>query len=195
MVAALNLLFIATSAAADAAAQSNPFVQSAPPPPLSAAAGTPQANMALPPPIPVMTPDPVPVQFTDNRSVFDQLAVVGINGDRATLRHPVTGAAAGAQGSAGAGAGVASGAGAAAAQQFRVMVVKDGNPVWLNGRKYLAKVDGLSVRLVSATPIKFTAPDKKKRQGAVDTFEDVVWSGDLEPPRSVQPAPNPQDIR
>lgn len=149
----------------------NPFIKDAPPPPMQGAGAgmSSQQGQFLPPPSTL--PDPIPQQFTENKSIFDSLAVVGLNDDYALLRY---------QASSGA-------AGAGEAPQSRVVGVTNGESIWLGGRRYLVKIADLTVRII-------TVQSKGKPRHAA-SMDDVVWAGDLNAPRGYSVSPNPQDLR
>lgn len=116
----------------------------------------------------------VPPAFTENRNIFDSLAVVGLSQSHATLRYPMVGAAqTGPTMNPSQGMPGAPGAAAMQSQSFRVLTVKDGDPVWLAGRRYTVKKEGDTVQILSG-----------KGKSA-----EVVWIGQLEAPRSFTAPP------
>lgn len=118
----------------------------------------------------------VPPAFTENRNIFDSLAVVGLSQSHATLRYPMVGAQTGPTMSPNQGMPGAPGVAAMQAQSFRVLTVKDGDPVWLAGRRYTVKKEGDTVQILSG-----------KGKNA-----EVVWIGQLEAPRSFTAPPPPE---
>ena len=139
---------------------------------------TPIGNTTQPVGMSAATDAPLP-SFSDNKSVFDMLEVVGRSDTHATLRYPQMGLATpGANLQAGQQGNMASGAGAAiGAMNYRVMSVKQGGVILLNGRKYfvLLNKDDETVRLL----------DSSKKN--------IVWEGDLSAPKSYSVSPNLAD--
>lgn len=181
---------------APAPAAINPFVREAPQPPTNpghppgGAIAPAQAAMFAAPPPPLV--EQVPQQFTENRTLFDSLSVVGINGGKyATLRYPMSATGGTQPGMASPGMS-GGGMGAAQGGQFRVAVVADGAPLWLNGRKYIARINKQTVRLVYPKRESPLAGDRKNKPA---TSEETVWAGEIDAPRGIPANPTQETTK
>ena len=133
----------------------NPFV---PPLPQPHAAGP----VFPPPPL----DEPSPQNFTENRSVFDTLEVIGRGAKFAILRYPMSGGAAGATTST---QGVS----------YRELIIRSERNASIGGRsfKVVLPIDGTNVLLV----------DNKSGK--------VLWDGDLSAPKVYYATPNVADYQ
>lgn len=158
------IAFCLLTAACSAFAEETHFAQ----PPSS------PAEMAMPQ-RPAMPTDMLLPSYSENKSVFDVLEVVGRTDTHATLRYPQ----AGVNPTGGAGQPGSPAGGGAASLNFRVVTVKHGESIFLSGRKYKVALDK-SVTLVRLLDI---AQNR------------VIWEGDLSAPRTYSVMPNMTDYQ
>lgn len=139
---------------------SNPFVSPLPPPAIDSAS----------PAAPALE-DPLPKSFSENRSVFDMMEVVGRGANSAILRIPMTSG----QSNMGAPVGAAT---TAQGMSYRQLVVKSGRDIFVGGRLYKVALpkDGTSVVLA----------DSKGR---------IAWEGDLQGAKVFNVSPNISDYQ
>lgn len=117
--------------------------------------------------------EPLPQSFTENRSVFDMIEVVGRAANSAVLRIPIT--------SVQPQSGMAVAGGAMASAQgisYRQVIAKNGRDIFVGGRlfKVTLPADGTLVVLA----------DKRGR---------VAWEGDLQGPKVFNVSPNMADYQ
>lgn len=167
---------------AHAAEYANPYspyppapsaVPSAPPPPLPMPMGG-MPHLAL--------DDALPPAFTENRSVFDVLEVVGRSATFAVLRYPMTGSSAGANVGTSTSASANAGAGAATSAQgisYRKLIVRSEKTAFIGGRSFKVVLPGGGTNVLLV--------DSKNGK--------VLWEGDLSEPKIYYTSPNVTDYQ
>lgn len=141
-------LVMMISLACHADDNSNPFVSPSSLPPASAASSLPRA--ASP-----MLDEPLPLSFTENRTMFDLLEVVGRGANFAVLRYPITGAA------------NIGGGGSAQSVSYREFIARNGKNILIGGRSFKVTLPhgGTNVLLVDGKNGK------------------VLWEGEMSAPK------------
>lgn len=141
-------LIVLASVSSHAADNSNPFV------PAAGAALHAQPQLSL--------DDPLPQSFTENKSIFDLIEVVGRNSNFAVLRYPVSGSS---------GAALSGGTGVVATAStqgvsYRELVVRGGRNTFIGGHSF-----------------KVELPRGNTNVLLVGKNGKVLWEGDLSAPK------------
>lgn len=157
----LTLLLLAVCANGFAADYANPY--SPQPLPLAPSMG------GMPHPIVPSLDDPLPQAFTENRSLFDIIEVVGRGRDFAVLRYPTVTTSSTGQAGAATSQGIA----------YRELIVKSDKTSFIGGRSFKAVLPGGGTNVLLV--------DGKNGK--------VLWEGDLSGPKVYYTSPNMMDYQ
>lgn len=163
------ILVMGVSVACHATENSNPFVS---PPPVFPDAPPPRVA-------PPAQDDQPPQSYTENRSLFELIEVVGRSATFAVLRFPMVGSS---NASMTGGAHVGGASGAAAAAQgvaYRELIVRSGRKTFIGGRSFQVELP------VGSTNVLLLDGKNGK----------VLWEGDLSGPRIYYANPNVADYQ